>query len=79
MTVDELGAKLRRDAREAGEVPPHLRIAIANATRAFRDDDLRALATVNENLQPLVDAAIAWGRRREQWAEPCDSIERSRR
>lgn len=61
------------------EIPRHLRIALANATRAFERDDLAALKTINENLQPLVDAAIAWGRRREWYAEPCDSIERSRR
>jgi hypothetical protein len=48
------------------DVPRHLRIAIANATRAFAQGDLAALATINEDIQPLVDAAISWSHR--TWA-----------
>lgn len=52
------------------DLPRHLRLAIANATRAFERDDLGALATINETIQPLVDAAIAYGRRRQDAALP---------
>lgn len=44
-------------------IPRHLRIALASATRAFQSGDLSTLGTANEDLQPLLDAAIAWGRR----------------
>ena len=44
----------------ADDVPRHLRVAIANATRAFQRRDPAALATINEDIQPLVDAAMAW-------------------
>lgn len=44
------------------EIPRHLRVALASATRAFRSGDLSSLGTANEDLQPLLDAAIAWGR-----------------
>lgn len=44
-------------------IPRHLAQAIASATRAFQAGDLSRLGTANENLQPLLDAAIAWGRR----------------
>lgn len=52
-------ARLDRD-----DVPRHLRIAIVNAQRAFEKDDLGALATINEDIQGLVDAAIGYARRR---------------
>ena len=52
-------------------VPRHLRLAIANATRAFEDGDLARLGTVNEDIQQLVDAAVVWGRR--QAASPSAS------
>lgn len=42
----------------AGELRA-LRWAIARAARALREGDNAALATVNETLQPLVDAAMA--------------------
>lgn len=45
------------------DIPRHLRFAIASATRAFQSGDLSTLGTANEALQPLLDAAIAWGRR----------------
>ncbi len=44
-------------------IPRHVRIALANATRAFDTDDLARLGTILEDLQGLVDAAIRWGRR----------------
>jgi len=47
-------------------IPRHIRAAIRNAQQAFARDDLAALATVNEHLQPLVDAAVAAVRRAEQ-------------
>ncbi len=37
--------------------------ALAHATRAFRDGELGSLATINESVQPLADAAIAYSRR----------------
>ena len=42
-------------------VPRHLRFALASAQRAFEEYDLGSLATVNEDIQGLVDAAVAWG------------------
>lgn len=51
---------------EADAVPRHLRLALAHAQRAFETDNVGALATVCENIQGLVDAAMAWGRRRER-------------
>lgn len=62
-------AKQRRAdaAREAqtpsSDVPRHLRLALASATRAFQSGDLSTLGTANEDLQPLIDAAVAWGRK----------------
>jgi predicted nucleic acid-binding Zn-ribbon protein len=44
---------------EPGAVPTFLRRALRNAQRAFVEGDYRALGTVNEHLQPLVDAAMA--------------------
>lgn len=49
--LDRHGGKL--------DIPMHLRFAIAGAERAFRAGDFGALATVNEDIQPLVDAAVA--------------------
>lgn len=46
-----------------GSVPRHLLIALARAQEAFERDNLRGLASINEDLQQLVDAAIAWGHR----------------
>ena len=46
------------------DIPRHLRIAIASATRAFESGDLSTLGSANEALQPLLDAAIKWGRKR---------------
>lgn len=59
--VADLAASL-----EAGpaEIPRHLRIALANAQRAFENDDPRTLAAVHEDLQGLVDAALAYASRR---------------
>jgi hypothetical protein len=48
----------------AAETPRHLRVALSNAQRAFERDDLGALATINEDIQGLVDAAVAYARRR---------------
>lgn len=54
---------LRRTAlhllQQRDKAPAHLRVALANAARAFQRGDLAALATVNEALQPLVDAAVS--------------------
>lgn len=44
-------------------IPRHLRVAPVNAQRAFESDDIGALGTFNEVLQPMLDAAVAWGRR----------------
>ncbi len=45
------------------DIPRHLRVALASATRAFESGDLSTLGTANEALQPLIDAAIKWGRK----------------
>ena len=45
------------------DIPRHLRIALASATRAFQSGDLSTLGTANEDLQPLIDAAVALGRK----------------
>jgi hypothetical protein len=37
-----------------------LHLAIANATNAFKARDPRALATINEAVQPVADAALEW-------------------
>lgn len=54
-------------------VPRHLLLALANATEAFARGDIAALGTINENVQPLVDAAIAWAHRfaaqRQAWID----------
>lgn len=47
------------------ETPRHLHIAIGNATRAIAAGDDGALGTINEDIQPLVDAAMARIRRTE--------------
>lgn len=43
----------------ADDIPRHFRLALVHATRAFDADDLARLGTINEDLQGLVDAAIA--------------------
>jgi hypothetical protein len=48
------------------KVPRYLHVALACAQRAFETDDVGALASVCEDIQGLVDAAMAWGLRREQ-------------
>lgn len=45
------------------EIPRHLRIALHNAQRAFEKGDTSTLGTINENVQPVVDAAVAWRNR----------------
>lgn len=63
-------AVLRRPSlTPPGELPRHHRLAIANATRAFERGDLASLATINEDIQPLVDAAVAWHFRQAKAAE----------
>ena len=54
---------IRREAatKIPDTLPRHFRIALATATKAFQKGDFRNLGTLNEDLQPLVDAAIAWG------------------
>lgn len=44
---------------QADTVPRHLRLALRNAERAIRDQDDAALGTVSEDIQGLVDAAMA--------------------
>lgn len=51
--------------RPSDDVPRHLRIAIVHATRAFETGNFRALATINEDIQHLVDAAIGAVRREQ--------------
>jgi hypothetical protein len=46
-----------------GGVPKHLARAVVLATRAFDEDDIGSLATINEYIQPFAEAAIRWGRR----------------
>lgn len=65
VTVDSHG---HVDLVEADAVPRHLRLALARAQRAFEVDDVGSLASICEDIQGLVDAAMAWGRRREQRA-----------
>lgn len=60
-----LAAEKERDEVHT-EVPKYLRIALLKATDAFARNDLAALATINMNVQPLVDAAIAWARREQK-------------
>lgn len=78
------------DHRPAPEaVPRHLRIALLSATRAFEEDDFAALGTINEDIQGLVDAAMACRNRaitaakaqgfklgRDRAAEVCERHER---
>lgn len=45
---------------EPDEIPRHLRCALANAQRAFEQGDIGSLATINETIQPLTDAALAF-------------------
>jgi hypothetical protein len=58
-----LEKEVTRLLHEKGTVPRHLLLALANATEAFDRNDIYALGTINEHVQPLVDAAIAWHRR----------------
>jgi hypothetical protein len=57
------GCKCLKFAKIEDRVPKHLLKALADATDAFREGDIKRLATINSNVQPLVDAAIAWHRR----------------
>lgn len=50
---------------EAGEPPRHLVIALSQMQRAFESRDRRAFGTINEYLQPVADAALAWIREAE--------------
>lgn len=57
--VVEQVTALRRDLDAAmSAIPRHLHIALANATRAITEGDDAALGTINEAVQPLVDAAM---------------------
>lgn len=46
-------------------IPRHLRVALATATRAFQSGDFAVFGTFNEDLQPVVDAAMAQIRSRD--------------
>lgn len=59
-TIIAVSAKWEAEKARADSIPRHLLIALANAKRAFEAHDTSALATVNEHLQPLVDAALSW-------------------
>lgn len=48
------------------ELPPHFRFALAQAQKAFETGNIRSLASVNENLQGLVDAALRYAQRVER-------------
>lgn len=54
---------IRRANDAEREVPRHLRIALSHAERAFEKGDIGALATINEDIRQLADAAVSWGRR----------------
>lgn len=47
------------EAERSPGVPRHIAHALAQATRAIAEDDGARLCTVNEHIQPLVDAAVA--------------------
>jgi hypothetical protein len=51
--------------RSSDDVPRHLRIALAHATRAFETGNFGALATINEDIQQLADAALGAVRREQ--------------
>lgn len=42
------------------DIPHHLLIVLSQAQRAFERRDLTAFGTINEHLQPVVDAALGW-------------------
>ncbi len=42
------------------DIPRHIRIALSQIERAAEAHDLSRLGTVNEDLQPLVDAFVGW-------------------
>jgi hypothetical protein len=46
--------------RESDEMARHLRIALVQIERSATNRDRRALGTVNETFQPLVDAFMGW-------------------
>lgn len=43
----------------SNELPRHFHIALANAQRALETSNYAALATINENLQPVMDTAVS--------------------
>lgn len=52
-------AELATVKAERDALPRHLRLALSNAQQAFEAGEYRSLATINEDIQPLVDAAMA--------------------
>jgi ribosome modulation factor len=51
------------------DLPRHVRPTLINVQRAFENDEPRVLHTILEDIQPVVDAAIAWGLRKMKRAE----------
>lgn len=73
--VEAMLAEPERSASPIGETASKaelrtLHLAISNARRAFEDNDLSRLATINPALQPLVDAAVAYARRQASAPQP---------
>jgi hypothetical protein len=59
--------------------PEPIYAALAHAQAAFERDDIGALGTINEHVQPVVDAMLAWARRREaRKPEPLSAVEREK-
>ena len=50
-------------------LPHHVRFTLLSVQRAFEQDRPQDLATILEDIQPVVDAAIAWGNRRVEAAK----------
>lgn len=57
--IDENGAP----SRQKDSIPNYLRIALWHAQRSFERNDIGALAAINKDIQPLIDAAVNWGQR----------------
>lgn len=62
------------DSPDIPDIPRHLLAALRHMQRAFEQCDSSSLATINENLQPVADAAMGWisslrRDREEAWRE----------
>lgn len=65
-TPAALKARIAALSKDPDTIPRHLLVALSQAQRAFERRDCTAFGTINENVQPVADAALGWIREVER-------------